>query len=65
MNLEKGLSTEENTPIVAGRISTTSPEAGQLATAHLVFPLKSIPSVVAGLPKTYIPLCGPETLSCY
>ena len=36
-----------------------------LTTAELLFPLKSIPTVVAGLPKTYLPLHGPETLSKY
>ena len=49
---KKGLTTEEKTPEIAGRISAKSPEASQLATAELVFPLKSIPTVVAGLPNT-------------
>ena len=54
----KESTTEEKTP-------TTLPDVGGLATAELVFPLKSIPIVVAGLPKSYLPLCGPETLSQY
>ena len=32
---------------------------------ELDFPLKSIPTVVAGLAKSYLPLHGPETLSWY
>ena len=39
-------------------------EVGNLATAELVFPFKSSP-LVAGIPKMYLPLHGPETLSCY
>ena len=38
-------------------------EVGNLAMAELVFPFKSSPLVVAGIPKMYLPLCGPKTLS--
>ena len=62
---EKGLATEEKTPDIAEKPSTTPPEAGHLATAELVFPFKSTPLVIAGIPKTYLPLHGPETLSQY
>ena len=31
----------------------------------LVFPLKSIPTVIASLPEPFVPICGPETLSPY
>ena len=36
-----------------------------LATAELVFPMKSIPLVVAGITEVFLPLCSPETLSHY
>ena len=36
-----------------------------LATAELVFPMKSIPLIVAGIPEVFLPLCSPETLSLY
>ena len=62
---DKGSTTEEKTPEVIEKTSTMLPDVGGLATAELVFPLKSIPMVVAGLPKTYLPLHGPETLSHY
>ena len=47
------------------KTSTTPPEASHLATAELVFPFKSSPLIVAGIPETYLPLCGPKTLSQY
>ena len=62
---EKGLTAEEKTPEVAEKTSTTPPKASHLATAELVFPFKATPLVVAGIPKTYIPHHGPETLSQY
>ena len=61
----KGSSTEEKTPEVIEKTSTILLDVDGIATAELVFPLKSIPTVVAGLPKTYLPLHGPETLSRY
>ena len=62
---EKRLTTEEKTPEIAEKISTTTPEAGHLATAELVFPFKSSPLVVAGIPEMYLSLHGPETHSQY
>ena len=42
----------------------TLPDSGGLATAEQVFPLKSIPIVIAGLPVPFLPpVHGPETLS--
>ena len=61
----KELTTEEKTPEVIEKTPTILPDVGGLSIVELVFPLKSIPTVVAGLPKTYLPLCGPETLSQY
>ena len=36
-----------------------------LVTAELVFPMKSIPLIVADIPEIFLPVCGPETLSHY
>ena len=55
---EKGLTTEEKTPEIAEKISTTTPKAGHLATAELVFPFKSFPLVVAGIPEMHLTLHG-------
>ena len=41
------------------------PVSGGLAAAELVFPLKSIPTVIAGIPEPFLPVCGLETLSLY
>ena len=57
--------TLEKTSNVLENLPTTLLGVCGLATAELVFPLKSIPTVIAGLPKLYLPLCGPETLSRY
>ena len=59
---EKGLTTEGKTLEVAEKTSTIPPEASCVATAELVFPFQSSPLVVAGIPETYLPLCGPKTL---
>ena len=59
---EKVLTMEQKTPEIVEKISAKPTEAGHLATAELVFPFKSSPLVVAGIPKMYLPLCGPETL---
>ena len=48
----------EQTP--AGESSPPTAESS-LATAELVFPMKSIPLVVAGIPEAFLPLCGPKT----
>ena len=39
-------------------------ESGPIGT-ELVFPMQSIPLVVAGIPESFLPLCGPEAQSCY
>ena len=59
------LAKEEKTPEIVEQISAKPSKAGHLATAELVFPFKSSPLVVAGIPETYLPLHGPETLSQY
>ena len=44
---------------------TTSSGRSSLATAELVFPLKSLSPVIAVIPELLLPLCGPKTLSHY
>ena len=57
---------EEHPTEDVSRSDPSSPVAeSSLATAELVFPMKSIPQVVAGIPEVFLPLCGPETLSHY
>ena len=56
---------EEKDPQIVEGISARPTKAGHLATAELVFPVKSSPLVVAGIPKRYLSLCGPKTLSQY
>ena len=47
------------------KVPVVPSEESSLASAELVFPLKSIPLVIASLPESLLPLCGPGTLSCY
>ena len=44
--------TEEKTSHALEKMPTTFPDVGGLA-------------IIAGLPESYLPLCGPETLSQY
>ena len=46
-------------------VSTPTVEENTLTTPKLVFPMKSITLVIAGLLESLLPLHGPETLSCY
>ena len=50
---------------VSGSDPSSPVAESSLATVELVFPMKSIPLVVAGIPESFLPLCSPETLSCY
>ena len=59
------LAEEEQISEVVEEISTKHTEVDNLVTAELVFPFKSSPLVVAGIPEIYLPLCGAETLSNY
>ena len=59
------MTTKEKTADVQETIPATPSDVGGLATAELVFPLKSIPTVITSLPKPYLPLCCPQTLSQY
>ena len=60
---EKMVEEEASTP--SKQISATLSSSGGLATAELVFPLKSTPALTASLSEAYIPIRGPETLSQY
>ena len=45
--------------------STPSPaESGPIG-VELVFPTQAIPLVIAGIPESLLPICGPEAQSCY
>ena len=60
---KKKTTTEEKTSDVPEKIPATPSDVGGLATAGLVFPLKSIPTVLTGLPEAYLLFHGPETRS--
>ena len=62
---ESVLSGEEITSQVVEKIIAQLLEVGNLFTAELVFPFKSSPLVVVGIPEIYLPLHGPKTLSYY
>ena len=57
--------TLEKTSDVLENLPATLLGVDGLATVELVFPLMSIPTIISGLPKSYLPLHGPETLSQY
>ena len=59
---EKEVTTEEKPSDVPEKPTTTLPDISGLAAAKVVFPLKSIPIVITGLPEPFLPLCGPETI---
>ena len=59
--VEKEIEEEASTP--SKQIPATLSSDGGLANLELVFPLKSTPTVAAGLPEAYLPIHGPETLS--
>ena len=42
-----------------------SSEESGLIGAESVFPMQSIPLVEAGIPESFLPLCGPQTHTCY
>ena len=61
--VEKEVGEEASTP--SKQIPAPLSSDGGLANVQLVFPLKSTPTVTAGLPEAYLPIHGPETLSQY
>ena len=56
---------EEKTSGIAEEVVTKPKEVGNFITVELVFPFQSTPLVIVGIPKNYLPLCGPETQSHY
>ena len=60
---QKPTTTEKPSEEPLETASVAPPEESSLASAELVFPLKSIPLMIAGLPKSLLPFCSPETLS--
>ena len=55
-------STKEEIPLSPPILSC---EESGLIGAELLLSMQSIPLVVAGIPESFLPLCGPETQSCY
>ena len=45
--------------------STPSPTDSGLLEVELVFPTRVIPLIIAGIPESLLPICGPEMQSCY
>ena len=45
--------------------STPSPTDSGPLEVELVFPMQDIPLVIAGIPESLLPICGPEMQSCY
>ena len=62
---EKKTTIEESTSNIPEKTTATLSDVGGLATTELVFPFKSIPTVITGLSEPYLLLHGPETLSPY
>ena len=62
---ETGTTTEDVASHIPEKPSPTHPTSGGLATTELVFSLKLVPTVIAGIPKSLLPVCGFETLSLY
>ena len=52
--------TKEEVPL---SLSIPSSKESSIIGAELVFPMQTIPLVVAGIPESFLPLCGPETQS--
>ena len=59
---EADMLVEDVTAKIPKKTFPSVPVSGGLASAELVFPLKSIPTVIAGIPKPFLPVCGLETL---
>ena len=45
--------------------STPSPAESGPVGVELVFPIQAIRLVIAGIPESLLPICGPEAQSCY
>ena len=62
---ETGATIEDVGSNIPEKTPSTLPASDGLAAAELVFPLKSVPTVIAGIPEPFLPVCGLETLSLY
>ena len=63
---EANISVEDETSnTTPGKTSPSIPVSGGLAAVKLVFPLKSIPTVITGIPESFLPVHGLEMLSLY
>ena len=50
---------------IPSTLSTPSPAKSGPIGVELVFPTQAIPLVIAGIPESLVPICGPEAQSCY
>ena len=57
--------TEKSSEEPLEKAPVTPSKESSLASTELVFPLKSVPLMIAGLPKSLMLLFGPKTLSQY
>ena len=62
---ETNISVEDATSDIPGKTSPSVSVSSGLAAVKLVFPLKSIPTVITGILESFMPVCGLETLSLY
>ena len=62
---EANISVEDVTSNIPEKTFPSVPISGGLAAAELVFPLKSVPTVIASIPEPFLPVHGLETLSLY
>ena len=53
---EIGATIEDVTSNIPEKTPPTIPASGGLATAELVFPLKSVPTITAGIPEPFLPV---------
>ena len=63
--VEADISVQDVTSNIPEKTFPSVPASGGLAAAELVFPLKSVPTVIAGIPEPFLPVCGLKTLSLY
>ena len=55
---ETDITVEHVTSNIPEKILPSVPVSGGLASAELVFPLKSVPTVIAGIPEPFLPVHG-------
>ena len=62
---EANIPVEDVTSNIPEKTSPSVPVSCGLAAAELVFPSKSVPTVIASIPEPFLPVCGLETLSLF